>query len=230
MKGEGRIATIRVNGVALYCETTGTGDFLILTHGSWTDGTGWDPVVAGLAELYQVVVWDRRGHSRSQAGDGPGSRAEDAADLTGLIEHVSGEPVHVAGNSYGAIVTLTLLTARPDPETRLAGWLPVRSQMVKPFQTGGEQRKRGRCLHHRPQVCPLRRGGRPEDSLIGFHVITKLRQSTRTGQRRHTLSHLGQEAFTRTREPPRLVLAPARPTSRRLRGGYLVTSGFGFAT
>jgi pimeloyl-ACP methyl ester carboxylesterase len=31
-----------------------------------------------------------------------------------LIERVSDEPVHVAGNSYGAIVTLTLLTERPD--------------------------------------------------------------------------------------------------------------------
>jgi pimeloyl-ACP methyl ester carboxylesterase len=103
-----------VNGVELYYETTGAGDCLVLTHGSWSDGTGWDRVAAGLAERYRVVVWDRRGHSRSQPGDGPGSRAEDAADLAGLIEHVSGEPVHVAGNSYGSTVTLTLLTERPD--------------------------------------------------------------------------------------------------------------------
>jgi pimeloyl-ACP methyl ester carboxylesterase len=108
------MATTVVNGVELYYETTGTGDCLVLTHGSWTDGTGWEPAVAGLAERYRVVVWDRRGHSRSQAGDGPGSRAEDAADLAGLIEHVSDGPVHVVGNSYGAIVTLTLLTERPD--------------------------------------------------------------------------------------------------------------------
>lgn len=108
------MATTTVNGVELYYETTGIGDCLVLTHGSWTDGTGWDRVVGALAERYQVVVWDRRGHSRSQAGDGPGSRAEDAADLAGLIEHVGGQPVHVAGNSYGAIVALTLLIARPE--------------------------------------------------------------------------------------------------------------------
>jgi len=108
------MATTRVNGVELYYETTGTGECLVLTHGSWTDGTGWERVVSALAERYQVVVWDRRGHSRSQAGDAPGSRAEDAADLAGLIEQVGGQPVHVAGNSYGAIVTLTLVIARPD--------------------------------------------------------------------------------------------------------------------
>ena len=84
------MATISVNGVELYFETTGSGDCLVLTHGSWTDGTGWDRVVPGLADRYQVVVWDRRGHSRSQAGDRPGSRAEDAADLAALIEHVGG--------------------------------------------------------------------------------------------------------------------------------------------
>jgi pimeloyl-ACP methyl ester carboxylesterase len=67
-----------------------------------------------LAERYRVVAWDRRGHSRSSAGQGPGSRVEDAADLAGLIEHVSAEPAHVAGNSYGANVTLTLVVQRPD--------------------------------------------------------------------------------------------------------------------
>jgi pimeloyl-ACP methyl ester carboxylesterase len=54
------MATTMVNGVELYYETTGTGDCLVLTHGSWADGTGWDRVVAGLAERYRVVVWDRR--------------------------------------------------------------------------------------------------------------------------------------------------------------------------
>jgi pimeloyl-ACP methyl ester carboxylesterase len=108
------MATTKVNGVELFYETTGTGACLVLTHGSWTDGTSWERAIGGLAERYRVVVWDRRGHSRSQAGAAPGSRDEDAADLAGLIEHVGDGPVHVAGNSYGAIVTLTLLTARPD--------------------------------------------------------------------------------------------------------------------
>ena len=108
------MATAQLNGVELYYEVAGSGPRLVLTHGSWTDGSGWAPAVPALAERYEVVTWDRRGHSRSQAGDGPGSRAEDAADLAALIEHVGGGPVHVAGNSYGAIVTLTLVTTRPD--------------------------------------------------------------------------------------------------------------------
>ena len=77
------MATTVVNGVELHYEVEGTGDCLVLTHGSWTDGSGWDRAVARLTGRYQVVVWDRRGHSRSQAGHGPGSRTEDAADLAG---------------------------------------------------------------------------------------------------------------------------------------------------
>jgi pimeloyl-ACP methyl ester carboxylesterase len=108
------MATAQLNGVTLFYETVGAGPRLVLTHGSWTDGSGWAAVVERLAGRYEVVTWDRRGHSRSETGTGPGSRAEDAADLAALIEHLGGGPVHVAGNSYGAIVTLTLVTTRPD--------------------------------------------------------------------------------------------------------------------
>ena len=108
------MATANVNGVELHYEVTGAGPRLVLTHGSWTDGSGWAPSVQRLAERFEVVTWDRRGHSRSQDGDGAGSRAGDAADLAGLVEHLGGGVVHVVGNSYGAIVTLTFMINRPD--------------------------------------------------------------------------------------------------------------------
>ena len=108
------MAITKVNGVELYYEVDGTGDWLVLTHGSWTDASGWQPIVARLSEQYRVAVWDRRGHSRSEAGTGPGSRDGDAADLAALIEQLSDEPVHLVGNSYGGNITLTLVATRPD--------------------------------------------------------------------------------------------------------------------
>lgn len=108
------MASTTIDGVDLYHEVTGTGPCLVLTHGSWTDGSGWQPAVARLAERYRVVTWDRRGHSRSGDGPGPGSVARDAMDLVGLIEHVSDEPVHVVGSSYGGNVSLNALAARPE--------------------------------------------------------------------------------------------------------------------
>jgi pimeloyl-ACP methyl ester carboxylesterase len=108
------MSIVSVNGVSLYYDIEGHGDCVVLTHGSWTDSTGWAQAVAGLRDRYRVVVWDRRGHSRSEAGSAPGSRGEDAADLAGLIEHVADGPVHVVGSSYGGNVTLTLVASRPD--------------------------------------------------------------------------------------------------------------------
>jgi pimeloyl-ACP methyl ester carboxylesterase len=108
------MATAVVNGVELYYDDIGSGECVVLTHGSWTDATGWTGAATLLAERYRVVAWDRRGHSRSRSGDGPGSRAEDAADLAGLIGRISSEPVHLVGSSYGANVALTVAAARRD--------------------------------------------------------------------------------------------------------------------
>lgn len=189
------MATTKVNGVELYYATTGTGDCLVLTHGSWTDGTGWEPAVARLAERYRVVVWDRRGHSRSQAGDGPGSRAEDAADLAGLIEHVSDGPVHVAGNSYGAIVTLTVVTARPDLVVTAAA--------------------------HEPPLFSLLEGTRDQavlDALSADDADLAVRDLISSGHHREAAEHfiehvaLGPGTWDELPEPFRAVLQANAPT------------------
>ena len=103
-----------VNDVELFYETTGSGELLVLVHGSWGDARSWDSVVAPLAERFEVVALDRRGHSRSKDGVAPGSLRQDAEDLAALIEHLGGSRAHVVGNSFGGSVTLTLAAARPD--------------------------------------------------------------------------------------------------------------------
>jgi pimeloyl-ACP methyl ester carboxylesterase len=108
------MATVTADGVELFYEAAGAGDPIMLTHGSWTDGRTWEAIVGPLAEDFRVVTWDRRGHSRSQDGDGPGSYREDAADLAALIEHLSDRPVHLVGNSAGGAVVLNLVATRPE--------------------------------------------------------------------------------------------------------------------
>jgi pimeloyl-ACP methyl ester carboxylesterase len=76
----------RVNEVGLYYEIGGRGDPLVLVHGSWTDHTSWRFVTDSLAESHRVLTYDRRGHSRSERPDGPGSRRADIEDLAALVE------------------------------------------------------------------------------------------------------------------------------------------------
>lgn len=67
-----------MNGVNLYYELHGRGEPLALVHGSWADATSWRFVVTGLAEFFRVLVYDRRGHSRSERPESQGSFEEDA--------------------------------------------------------------------------------------------------------------------------------------------------------
>lgn len=69
------MATANVNGVELHYEVTGAGPRLVLTHGSWTDGSGWAPSVQRLAERFEVVTWDRRGHASSRSTASPSRRS-----------------------------------------------------------------------------------------------------------------------------------------------------------
>ena len=105
---------MRVDGVDLHVEQpAGEGDLLVLVHGSWTDHTTWAAIVEPLARSFRVVRYDRRGHSRSEYGPGPSPRRRDEDDLATLIE-ILGEPAHLVGTSYGAIISLALAGRRPD--------------------------------------------------------------------------------------------------------------------
>jgi pimeloyl-ACP methyl ester carboxylesterase len=105
---------IDVNGVRLYYELNGSGEPLVLVHGSWGDARSWRLVVPGLAESFRVVVYDRRGHSRSERPDTPGSVDEDGDDLAALLEALDLAPAHVVTNSYGGNIALRLATRRPE--------------------------------------------------------------------------------------------------------------------
>lgn len=108
------MARVDVNGVRLFYEEVGTGEPLVVVHGSWLDHGDWDLVVPRLSGSFRVVTYDRRGHSNSEASTHQGSFDEDAADLAGLIETLDCAPAHLVGHSSGAIIALLLAVTRPE--------------------------------------------------------------------------------------------------------------------
>jgi pimeloyl-ACP methyl ester carboxylesterase len=108
------MSEIEANGARLYYELHGNRDPLALVHGSWGDATGWAFVLPHLAESFRVLVYDRRGHSRSERPDTPGSLDEDGDDLAALLVAFEMVPAHVVTNSLGGIVALRLAARRPD--------------------------------------------------------------------------------------------------------------------
>ncbi|MDI2124866.1 alpha/beta fold hydrolase [Yinghuangia seranimata] len=104
----------KVNGVTLHYDIVGSGEPLVLVHGSWTDGHTWGLVVPALAERYQVLTYDRRGHTRSERPSGQGSRREDEDDLASLMGMLDAGPAHVAGSSFGGSTALGLASRHPE--------------------------------------------------------------------------------------------------------------------
>jgi pimeloyl-ACP methyl ester carboxylesterase len=106
---------VEMNGVKLYYELHGSDEPLALVHGSWADATVWRFVVPGLAENFHVLIYDRRGHSRSERPATQGSFDEDGDDLAALLEALDLAPAHVVMNSSGGNTALRLATAvRPS--------------------------------------------------------------------------------------------------------------------
>ncbi len=86
----------------------------MLVHGSWVDASVWDGVLPLLSRSFEVITYDRRGHSRSSCPPGQGSIREDVDDLASLIEMFGCGAANVAGASLGGSIALRLAGARPE--------------------------------------------------------------------------------------------------------------------
>jgi pimeloyl-ACP methyl ester carboxylesterase len=102
------------NGVQLHYRRSGVGEPLVLVHGSWVDAGVWSGVLPLLTRSFDVVAYDRRGHSRSSCPPGQGSVRDDVDDLASLIESLELNPAHVAGASMGGSIALRLAATRPE--------------------------------------------------------------------------------------------------------------------
>ena len=111
------MSILEVPGARLHYKTNGSGPLMLMVPGASGAGDGFKGVTKYLAARYTVVIYDRRGFSRSHL-DGPQDydhRLEtDADDVRRLIEHLSDEPATVFGASSGAIVALQVLTRHPS--------------------------------------------------------------------------------------------------------------------
>ncbi len=112
------MSTLDVAGAQLYYQTRGAGPLMLLIPGANGDATVFELLAERLSTHYLVVIYDRRGFSRSRL-NGPQDYSRrlqtDAADARGLIEHVGGgEAASVFGTSSGAVVALRLLLDHPD--------------------------------------------------------------------------------------------------------------------
>lgn len=106
---------IRANGVLLYYEEHGTGEPIVLIHGTSGSAAVWEPDVGELARLGRTIAYDRRGCTRSERPEPFITNVhEQADDVAALIDALGAAPAIVIGRSYGGEIAIDLTLRYPD--------------------------------------------------------------------------------------------------------------------
>jgi pimeloyl-ACP methyl ester carboxylesterase len=206
----------QINGVRIAFQDTGTGEPVVLVHGSWGSHRNWDPVVPGLSARHRVVSYDRRGHSESEGTLGQGTFAEDVADLAMLIEALDAAPAWVIGNSVGAVITLQLAAARPDV---LRGVIVHEPPLRGQFSEGGADGPLRMVLDLIREGDDAGAAARfVEDVALGPGAWAQLPEQMRATMAANAQTYLDEELAPDSRTVDEAALA-------RYEGPVLVTSG-----
>ncbi len=90
--------------VKLYYEEHGEGTPLVLAHGIGMNADLWDTNRDALGAHHRLVLWEPRGHARSDSPDDPAkySFPRCAFDLKAVLDHLGISKAHVGGLSLGA--------------------------------------------------------------------------------------------------------------------------------
>ncbi|MBM3218057.1 MAG: alpha/beta fold hydrolase [Candidatus Rokubacteria bacterium] len=92
------------DGVRLYYEAHGTGSPLVLAYGIGGNADLWDTNRDALAARHRLILWEPRGHARSDSPEDPAkySFARWALDLAAVLDRLKIRAAHVGGLSLGA--------------------------------------------------------------------------------------------------------------------------------
>ena len=86
---------------------------LVLIHSLALDTSVWDAVVPELAAEFEILVYDCRGHGRSDRRPGPYSTRQFADDLDAVLDDARWAAASVAGCSMGGCVAQAFAAAYP---------------------------------------------------------------------------------------------------------------------
>jgi pimeloyl-ACP methyl ester carboxylesterase len=113
--------TIDRDGVKIYYEVHGSGPPLILTHGYSSTSAMWQGQIEALSKHHQLILWDMRGHGRSDypADASAYSEALTVADMAALLDEVGAKRAIVGGLSLGGYMSLAFYRVHPARVTAL---------------------------------------------------------------------------------------------------------------
>ena len=106
---------LKRNGVNLHYETHGDGPAILLSHGYSATAEMWRGQIEALSRGHQLIVWDMRGHGRSDYPDDQSAYSEEAtvADMAALLDAAGADRAIVGGLSLGGYMSLAFHRVHP---------------------------------------------------------------------------------------------------------------------
>lgn len=110
---------VDINGVRTRLIEAGSGELLVLLHGTGGHAEAYLRNLASLSRDFRVVAYDMVGHGFSDKPDQPYTLDVYAAQLAGLLEVLGDDRAHLSGESLGGWVAAWFAAAHPERVDRL---------------------------------------------------------------------------------------------------------------
>jgi pimeloyl-ACP methyl ester carboxylesterase len=145
-----------LNGADLEYEVQGSGEPLLLIHGSiLADAYFALRAEPRIADHYRVISYHRRGFAGSSRASVPFTIPQQAADGRALLRHLGIPRAHVSGHSYGAAIAIQWALDAPTSIQSLALLEPP---LLPRFLRGRRSGKRSHPSVSRCMTLGIKRG------------------------------------------------------------------------
>jgi pimeloyl-ACP methyl ester carboxylesterase len=106
---------IKANGINLHVYRTNTDKPpLVFAHGRSDNGLCFWPIAKQFADDYEIILYDARGHGKSENPSGSTSLMDRVQDLARLIDTLGLQKPKLVGHSLGAVTVALLAGSFPD--------------------------------------------------------------------------------------------------------------------
>src|SRR5687768_5075720 len=130
---------VKVNGMQMYYEVSGTGDPLVVLHGAYMNIPEMGAIIPRLATTHRVYAVELQGHGRTTDINRPITYQNLADDVATFMDSVGLVNADVFGYSMGGQVALQLAIRHPAKVRKavaasvaydLRGWQPVYTELI----------------------------------------------------------------------------------------------------
>jgi esterase len=134
------VPDIQLPGNRLYFEERGSGIPILCIHGTSSSAMAWQGFTADLERVGRVIVYDRRGCTRSERPEpyNVTSVSEHADDAAALLTALSATPAIIIGRSYGGAIAIDLALRYPEHVRALALLEPGDVNLTPAMQDWGD--------------------------------------------------------------------------------------------